>query len=109
MKRETIYSTQLDIDRFFNQKQMKVQYVLIDEKKTKCSFFCTTCKKDISETTIWYSFRGTDDLCFDCWNTIRKLSIKPENNPNRVIDSSIIEPPGMEEYLQETGLKTASV
>lgn len=69
---------------------MKVQYVLVDERKTDKNFFCTTCEKDISETTIWYSFRGTDDLCLECWNTIRKLSIIPENNPNRVIDSSLM-------------------
>lgn len=70
---------------------MIVQYVLVDEKKTYRSDDCTTCMKNISETTVWYSFRGTDDLCFDCWNTIRRLSIKPENNPNRVIDSSLLE------------------
>jgi len=69
---------------------MKVQYVLVDEKKTDRCNLCTTCEKDISETTVWYSFRGTDDLCFDCWNVLRKLSIKPENNPNRVIDSSLL-------------------
>lgn len=88
---------------------MKVQYVLVDENKTVRSDTCTTCEKGISETTIWYSFRGTDDLCFDCWNVIRKLSIIPENNPNRVIDSSFITSTGMYEYLKKAGLKTASV
>ena len=63
---------------------MKVQYVLVDEAKTTRSMKCVTCWKDIHETTVWYSFRGTDDLCFECWNVIRKLSITPENYPNRV-------------------------
>ena len=76
---------------------MKVQYALIEEKKIYRADQCTTCDKDISETTIWYSFSGTYDLCFDCWNAIRKLCIKPENNPNRVIDSSIITTEGMKD------------
>lgn len=71
---------------------MKIQYVLVDETKTTRSQFCTTCEKDIHETTVWYSFRGLNDLCFACWNIIRKLSIIPENNPNRVIDSSLLDP-----------------
>ena len=71
---------------------MKVQYVLVDMTKTTRSELCTTCERNISETTIWYSFRGTDDMCFNCWNTIRKLSIIPENNPNRPIDSSLLTP-----------------
>jgi hypothetical protein len=91
---------------------MKVQYVLVDEEKTVRSDNCVTCKKDISETTIWYSYRGIDDLCFDCWNVIRKLSIIPENNPNRPIDSSILaekETPGMNAHLERLGLNSIDV
>ena len=84
---------------FYKQKHMKVQYVLVDTEKTFRAPTCTTCLKDISETTIWYSFRGTDDLCFECWNVIRNLSIIPENNTNRPIDSSILDP------LKGTSLK----
>ena len=71
---------------------MKVQYVLVDTSKTFRTPNCTMCERDISETTIWYSFRGTDDLCFNCWDVVRKLYIIPENNPNRPIDSSILDP-----------------
>lgn len=76
---------------------MKVQYVLVDETKTIRASKCTTCEKELSEkkvggSSIWYSYRGIDDLCFDCWNVIRHLSIIPENNPNKVIDSSILDP-----------------
>ena len=71
---------------------MKVQYVLVDETQTFRASKCVTCEKEISETTVWYSYRGLSDLCFNCWNVIRHLSIIPENNPNRPIGSSILDP-----------------
>ena len=79
---------------------MIVQYVLIDNNKRTRSEKCTSCSRVIAgETptfiagsTVWFSFGGTDDLCGECFNTIRHLSIIPENNPNRPMDSSILNP-----------------
>jgi len=69
---------------------MKVQYTLIDQTKVTRSNTCCTCERIISNDTIWYSFGNMSDLCFTCFTVIRKLSIIPENNPNRPITSSLL-------------------
>ncbi len=77
-------------NNFSSLPKMKVQYVLLDTFKTTRANKCVTCEKIISDTTVWYSFQNIADLCFNCFNTIRKLSIIPENNPNRPITSSLL-------------------